>query len=244
MGVQQHRELHAAEVLVLRVAHLVVHVAVDGIREPRADQLDEIAGRRSCPLILYLPRKVKDTIVTHRPNCERPKSEAPTMLQLDRLRVGGRERRLQEPVRRDRELELPELVERHAVEIRARERHGHAVLHVPGVGAADDGRDALLGHRHPAERREVALPPRVVLARPLGVEVDGARVVGDLELRPVALDGVLLADQRRRAGGRNLDGLQVLAAHRLERGQQGRTRVNLLSEGGPGRQPEQRHENR
>ena len=80
---------------------------------------------------------------------------------------------------------------------------------------------------------KVALPPRVVLARPLGVEVDGARVVGDLELRPVALHGVLLADQRRGARGRDLDGLQVLAAHRLERGEQGRTRVNLLSEGGP-----------
>jgi hypothetical protein len=88
------------------------------------------------------------------------------------------------------------------------------------------------------------LPPRVVLARPLGVEVDGARVVGHFELRPVAFDGELLADQRRRAGGRNLDGLQILAAHRLERGEQRRTSVNLLGEGGPGQQLDHHHENR
>ena len=48
----------------------------------------------------------------------------------------------------------------------------------------------------------------------------------------------MLPDERRGTCARDLDGLQVLAAHRLERGEQCRASVNLLREGWTCGQPE------
>ena len=163
-------------------------------------------------------------------------------LHPDGLGVGGGKRRLEKPVRRDRELQLAELVEGNAVEISACQRYGRIVANVPGVGSADNRRDSLIGHRHAPEGREVTLPARIVFARPLGVEVDGAGIVGHFVLRPADVHGELLSDQRRRAGARILDRLEVLAAHRLERCLERRAGVHLLSGGGANRKSECRYQ--
>ena len=122
---------------------------------------------------------------------------APTIGSGDRRRVRRREACLQRAVRRQRQLELTQDVVGNAVQVHTCERDRRRPLHVPGVVAAEDGGDVLLGHRHPAVGRIAALPARVVFTRPLRVVVDDARVVGDLEVRPVCGEAVGLADLRR-----------------------------------------------
>src|SRR5262249_58910552 len=77
-----------------------------------------------------------------------PEIRCANELQSNRFCIRGGKCRLQKSVWRDRELELPQFVEGNAVEIRTCKRHGHAVLHIPRIGPADDSRDVLLGHRH------------------------------------------------------------------------------------------------
>ncbi len=159
-------------------------------------------------------------MVTLRPNCERPKSEAPTIGWRDGGRIGRGHGGPESAVRRERELELAQIRVGDAVKIQARQRDRHVVLDVPGVRAAEDRGHLLLRHRIAAERRVVALPPVVVLARPPGVVVDDARVAGHLVLRPVFRETVRLANPRRPAGARVLNRLEVCAAHRRVRGLQ------------------------
>ena len=57
--------------LVARITHLVVHVAIDRIRDPRADELDQtLVGDRPVDLVLveegerndrHLPAELRDT---------------------------------------------------------------------------------------------------------------------------------------------------------------------------------------
>ena len=242
MHVNQRWKLDPAEVFVLRVAHLVVHVAVDRIGKPRVDQLHEI---------LVVDRAVHLVLAENGEGDDRHLSailrEAEVRLaddlQRDGRRAGCDKRGLEESVRRQRQLELPEVAERHAIEIRTRERRRPIALDVPGVGAAQDRRDLFLRHRRLAEQRVVALPPRVVFTRPAGVVVDEARVVGHLVFRPVLSEAVGLADLRGPAGAGDLQRLQVGAAHRLDRGLQDGPRI-LRGRGRRRRQPQQRRHHR
>src|SRR4030095_829854 len=64
---------------------------------------------------------------------------------------------LERAVRRQCELELPQDVVRHTIEIHAREWHWCLTVHVPRVVAARNRGDMLLGYRHPSKRRTTSL---------------------------------------------------------------------------------------
>src|SRR5262245_41790895 len=89
---------------------------------------------------------------------------------------------------------LPQVGVRHGVEIQTRERHRLIAPDVPSEVAAKYRSDVFLGHGGPAKKRIPALPAYVILARPLGVEVDCARVIGNLVMRPIFSEPVRLAD--------------------------------------------------
>ncbi len=115
------------------------------------------------------------------------------------------------------DLELPQVRVGHPIEIQARERHRRIALHVPGVVATENGRDAFLGHGRPAEKRIAALPARIILTRPFGIVVDSARVAGNFVVRPILGEPVGLADSRGPAARGISDRLKIGASHSLER---------------------------
>ena len=125
----------AVEIFVLRVAHLVVHVSVDGIGKPRVHQFHEI---------LIVDRPVDLVFPAHHGEGNNRHSAAVLREaeirgaydgQRDGRGVGRRQRRFQESVRREHDLELAEIGNRYAVEIRPRLGHDFVALHVPGDGA-------------------------------------------------------------------------------------------------------------
>ena len=63
----------------------------------------------------------------------------------DGLQVGGGQRRLDESVRAEHDLELPQIGVGNAVEIHPRERHGRVTLHVPCEIAVQDIDDVVAG---------------------------------------------------------------------------------------------------
>ena len=93
-------------------------------------------------------------------------------------------------MRRQQEIELPELRNGDPREILAWLGHRLSILHVPGVVAADDGDLLLLTLERRATapaRRIVSLSAGELLARGLGVVIDGACVARHLEPRPIRL---------------------------------------------------------
>ena len=239
--VDQHRKHDAVKVLVARIAHLVIHIAVDRIRDPGANELDEIlVGDRSVDLVLVQEGERNDRYGSS--ELRHTEIRRADDRQADCRGVIGGQRGFEKPMRRDRDLELPEIIKRDSVEIGARERHRSITAYVPGVSPVDDRGDVLIRHRRSAECRIAALSPRVVFARPTGLIVDAAGVIGDLVRRPTAVDRVLLADPRREAGTGVLNRLQILATHRFKRGQQRCPGIDLLCRGGPAAEPERCHQ--
>ena len=212
-----------------------------GIGKPGVDQLDQIlVVDRSVELVFshgegddrHLPAKLRKANVRRSHDVQR-----------DGGRVGCRQRRFEESVGSQHDLELPQIGVRHAVQIHPRERHRRVPLHVPGVVAAQNGRDVLLRHRSPAEQRILSLPAGVILARPLRVVVDYARVVGNFIMRPVFGKPVRLADLREPAAGGVLNRLQVGSAHGLGSRLQSFPGIHGLRGRSSGEQDEQSNEN-
>src|SRR6516165_9916045 len=104
-------------------------------------------------------------------------------------------------MRRDRELKLAQIGVGNSVEIQVREGRRSIALHVPGVVAAQNGRNVLLGHGRPTEKGISALPASVIFPRPFGLVVDRTGVVGDFVTRPVFRESIGLADSRGPAAG-------------------------------------------
>ena len=212
-----------------------------GIGKPGVDQLDQIlVVDRSVELVFahgegndrHLPAELGQANV-----------RSSNDVQRNGRRVRCRQRRFEKSVRSQHQLELPQIGVRHAVQIHPRERHRRVPLHVPRVVAAQNGRDVLLRHRSPAEQRVFSLPAGVILARPLRVVVDHARVVGNLIVRPVFGKPVGLADLREPAARGVLNRLQVGGAHGLGSRLQSFPGIHRLRGRGSGEQDEQSSEN-
>src|SRR6266853_1018524 len=181
MYMDQPGKHHAVVILVLCVAHFIGHIAIDRVSNPRASEFDEI---------LIVDRAV-DSVLSiaegddRHPLAKRREAEVRGTHDglRDRGRVGGGQRRLYKSVWSEHHLELPQFTVGHAIEIQARERHGRITLHVPSEIAAQDVCDVNLRHRRLAVRRVAALLLVIVQAHIFGVEVDRARVVGNLKMR-------------------------------------------------------------
>ena len=176
------------------------------------------------PLTRYFPI-VNDTIVTLRPFCERPASDEPTIGSVMAVASFAASAALRNPWG----VIASSSCRRSAYDTPSRYRlvrgTGLSPRMSPRVVAAQNGRDVFVGHRRPAEKWIFALPARVVLARPLGVVVDRTRVVGNFVVRPIFGQPVRLADSRGPAAGGISDGLQIGAAHSLERSFQNRADI-------------------
>ena len=186
----------------MRVAHFVRHVAIDGVRNPRAGKFDEI---------LIVDRAVDSVLSVAEGDDRHPltKVREPEVGRTndglrDGLRVSGGQRRLYESVRAEHHLELPQFGVGNPIEIHARERHGLITLHVPCDVAAQDICDVV-----------ASLLFVVVHAHILGVVVDRARVVRNLNLRPAVCEVVLLTHVGYKSVAGKLNRLQVRGAHGL-----------------------------
>ena len=200
--VEHGREHHPVELLVLRVAVVVDHVAEVRVRHPGQDPLDEVV--------------LVDGAVDAEPAQRRERHDgqrAPLEHQSGRRGVVGRCRRLQEPVRRHPDVELADLGV-------GRLRHGVVPGQRPGV-LAEGEEDALLlslQRRAAAQRGIVALAARIHLVRRAMVVTDGAIVGSDLEPGPVVGRRVALTDVRDPPRSGVADGAHL--AHRLGGGLQ------------------------
>ncbi len=104
---------------------------------------------------------------------------------------------------------------RNAVHIRSPGPSGSIALNVPGVAIGHDLRDELIARKRRAatDRREAAAAPVQILTRRAGIVVDDARVLEDLESRPVAVEHVALTDLAVPATARKLDSIEVGRTH-------------------------------
>ncbi len=240
MHVDGRRKLHAAEILVIEMADLVQHVAVHRIGNPRGRELDKVLIVDGADDLVLAKRRERDQIrppaVFGQAGIGRPHDG-----RGHHTHVFAGHRRLQKAVRRQDDLELPELVVRHDLQIRPPRESGFLTLHVPGIAAADDLHHALVAveRRAAAPHRVVPPPPREVLPRHVRVVVDRARIGGHLEPRPVLLQVEALAHQRVPARRRVLDRLHAVEPHRRRRRLQDRSRV--LRRGGHPRQSKQHY---
>ncbi len=115
MHVEQRGELDAIEVFVLREAHFVIHVAVDGIWEPGVGKLDQVLIVDG-PVNAVLTHGEGDD--GHLPAIRRePGVGCADDRQGDSGGVFGGKSRFEEPVRGDGEFQLPEIGVGNAVEI-------------------------------------------------------------------------------------------------------------------------------
>ncbi len=219
VDVDERGELHASEILVVGVSEVVQHVAHDGIGYPCLDHFDEILIVDH-PVHSVLPERGKrdhgcfSSALRHA-GCRRSSDRGG-----DRCGVAG-QGPLEEAVRGEPDFELPHFG-------CGRRRDRVVRLHVPGGGAADDEHLLLfaLERRSAAAARWIGpLPARELLPRRLGVVVDGLGVLGHLEPRPVIVRAVALTDGRGHPGSGNLDGFQVVGAHRPGGGLQDRPRI-------------------
>ena len=215
MDVDEAREHHAAVVLVAGIAEFIIHIAIHGIGEPGVRQFDQI---------LVVDRSI-NFVLAHR---ERDDGDLTTESRQAKIRgaierhgdgssMPGRERHLQEAVGRQRYVEHSQIGVENSEQVQTRERHGLIALHVPGVIAAQNGRDPGFRHRKVAEAGVVALAARVVFTGPSGVVIDDASVVGDFVLRPIFVQRVGLSDSRVPTPCGILNGVQIRTAHRFHR---------------------------
>jgi hypothetical protein len=226
------RELHAAEVLVRAIARFVQHVAKHGIGDACLDELDHVlvVDRAGDPVFAERrERHVGDSPPTGRPRHGR--------------HVGAlRERRLDEPVRCQHDVELPQFGDRNAGEVLT-DRGRAAPLHVPRAGAAEQEFLPLFAlQRRPAAaaRWIVPLATGDQLARRPRVVIDRFRVARDLEARPVFGGAETLPGRRVEARAGDLNRFDAVGADVLRNGLEDRSAV--LRRRHANDQQQQRHE--
>ena len=194
------RHHHAADIAVVGVDELDIEVADDRVGNPGLHALNQVLGvDRAVHAILPA-----DQVRHH--------GHAPAIL-VARETVGSarRKRAFQEAVRRQVDLEPPQLG-------LFRLRNGLSLrVHRPGVVAADQIDDLLIlqeGEAGAAALERVAtLRAGVFLLRRHRLEIDGARVVLEIDARPIDAGVEILADHALPAGAGILDGLHVGDAH-------------------------------
>ena len=210
-----HRELRAADVLVVGVDRLERHVAEERVVDPRLDPLHEILRVEiSVHLGLVLPDK-RDHLV---------------LLATHRLRLDGRfvrRRGAEEAVRQHHDLELLRPGS-------GRVDHDNLALRL----LADD---RLLP---PAMRRVFALDADPVDPRRTFLEVDGARIALVDELRPRRVRIRRLTEREIEAGRRILHCLERVDAERFRRAADDRRGVLRRRSGRRQRQPDDQPESR
>ena len=115
MDMDQPWKHHAVVVLVLRIPHLIGHVAIDRVRNPRAGEFDEI---------LVVDRAVHSVLPIvkghdRHPLAERRQTEVRGAHDLlpDGHGISGGQCRLDESVWSEHHLELPQIGVWHAIEI-------------------------------------------------------------------------------------------------------------------------------
>src|SRR5437867_6126308 len=220
VDMQRGGEFHAAEILVIRIAQLIKHVAIDRVGDPGVDEFQHV---------LVIEGSV-DPVLSH---C-RERDERRLAISCNTTwrcrqhdRDGGRvlrcHRGLQEPVRRQQDVELPVLGDGKPGEILARLRDRILPVHVPGIIPADDEVLLLLALQRGATttaRRIVSLPAGEFFPRVTGIVVDGARVAGYLETRPIVLGTEALTNGSIPAGSGILNSSHIVRTHRFHRGLQ------------------------
>ena len=230
-GVSQVRmqaagEFHVAERLVVFVAMFEDEVAEHRVGNPCLHALDRVVGRDGA-VHPVLPKR------RDRNDCHvRAIVEVAVDVRAERRRVGVRRHGgLEEAVRREPDLELPDF--------RSAGCHRRRVgpLHVPAVVAAVERDELLFALNHLAASWIVPLPAGELLARGLGVVIDGPGVRRHLEPRPIICRAVTLAHPGDPAFPGNLDGLQVVGAHVLGRRLQ--DRFDILGGRRPGHERQQ-----
>ena len=207
------RELHAAEVAIVGVAHRDGHVAEDGIGHRPVDTLDQVGGVES-----------------------RHRLEAPGDSEGDRAALEGRlagHRGLDDAVRGRPEQEL-------ALRERDRRRRDRFARHVPGVIAAEEGNGLVLAAHVRAAALGRLERPRAnhLLAERGRVVVHRARQAPDVELWPGGARVVALPGPEERAAALELDRLEPGGAERLRDGLERRAAV--LSVGADRREQQDR----
>ena len=187
VNVERGGEFHAAEILVVRVAQLVQHVAVYRVRNPRVHHREEVLVIERADHAVLSHRRELDEL---RPSVRGHGAGRASERQRDGRRIACLHRRLEEPVRRQQDVQLPELRYGDPGEVQTRLRLRHGALHVPRVIAVDEEHLLLLSLQRraaAAARRIVSLSAREFLARRSVFIIDGAHVARHFEPRPVVL---------------------------------------------------------
>ena len=202
-----HRELHAAEVLVVGVVDLDPHVAEHGVRDDGHHFLDEVLA------------------VDGGPDPEPPGSGERERVPLNGGVAGHRQ--LDDTVRRGPQLELP-------IEQGDRRRGRGVADHVPGEVAARHENLALFAAGRDAAAPPPRCGSSPV--RPHQLVLDRGRLVAhrarealDDEPGPRHLRRVVLPHLEVHAAARVLDGLDRARAHRLRDAVEGRASVLRVS---------------